>query len=112
RYFESEHLNEDDDKRIDSRLGIDSQSNFPERIVTTYAGDGQTILDGPRRFLNVIRDPLQDARSLRWSFQVDRLITKRLMLRTGYVHRFTNREPIITPELSTNGGGFLVLQSR
>jgi len=111
RYFEPENLNEDDE-RIDNRLGIDSQSNFPERIVTTYAGDGQTIIDGPRRFLNVIRDPLQDARSLRWSIQLDRLITKRLMLRTGYVHRFTNNEPIITPELSSDGGGFLVLKSR
>jgi hypothetical protein len=112
RYFERENLNEEDDKRIDNRLGLDSHSNFPERIVTTYARDGQTILDGPRTFLNVIRDPLQDARSLRWSLQVDRRVAKRLTLRAGYVHRLTNDEPIITPELSSNGGGFLVLKSQ
>jgi len=112
RYFEPENLNEDDDQRIDNRLGIESHSNFPERMVTTYARDGQTILDGPRTFLNVIRDPLQDARSLRWSIQVDRRVAKRLLLRAGYVHRLTNDEPIITPELSSNGGGFLVLKSQ
>ncbi len=111
RYFEPENLNEDD-KRINNQLGVDSHSNFPERIVTTYARDGKTILDGPRTFLNVIRDPLRDARSLRWSIQVDRLVAKRLTLRTGYVHRLTNYEPIITPELSSNGGGFLVLKSQ
>ena len=112
RYFEPENLNEDDDRRIDSQLGIDSHTNFPERIVTTYAGDGETILDGPRRFLNVINEPFRDARSLRWSLQVDRRVTKRLTMRTGYVHRLTNNEPIITPELSIDGGGFLVLKSR
>lgn len=111
RYFEPENLNEDDDQRV-GRLGIESHSNFPERIITTYAGDGQTILDGPRMFLNVISEPFQDARSLRWSLQVDRRITKGLTLRTGYVHRLTKKEPIITPELSSDGGGFLVLKSR
>jgi len=112
RYFESENLNDDDDRRIDNQLGIDSHSNFPERIITTYAADGQTILDGPRTYLNVISGPFHDARSLRWSLQVDRHVTKRLTLRTGYVHRLTNNEPIITPELSSDGGGFLVLKSR
>jgi len=112
RYFESENLNDDDERRIDNQLGIDSHSNFPERIITTYGADGQTIIDGPRTFLNVINEPFHDARSLRWSLQLDRRVTKGLTLRTGYVHRLTNKEPIINPELSSDGGGFLVLKSR
>lgn len=112
RYFDPENLNDDDEPVGNPRLGLNSQANFPARVVTTYAGDGQTILDGPREFLNVIRNPLRDARSLRWSLQIDRRLAKHLTLRTGYVHRFTKHEPIITPKLSTNGGGFLVLKSR
>jgi hypothetical protein len=112
RYFERENLN-DDDKLVDNGgLGLSTQTNFPTRVVTTYAGDGQTILDGPRQFANVIQTPFRDARSLRWSLQIDRLVGKHLTLRTGYVHRFTKQEPIITPELSTGGGGFLILKSR
>ncbi len=39
---------------------------------------------------------------------MDRRLAKHLTLRTGYVHRFTKNEPIITPKLSTNGEGFVV----
>src|SRR4029077_11974000 len=92
--------------------GATSQTNFPERGVTTYASDGQTILDGPRTFQNVIRYPFRDASSLRWSLQVDRRLTKHLTLRAGYLHRYTKDEPIITPQLSNNDGGFLVLESQ
>ncbi len=112
RYFDPENLNDDDEPVDNPRLGFNSPANFPARVVTTYAGDGQTILDGPREFLNIIRNPLRDARSLRWSLQIDRRLAKHLTLRTGYVHRFTKNEPIITPKLSTNGGGSLVLKSR
>src|SRR5437667_5966307 len=45
RYFEPSHLNDDDEPMDNPRLGINSQANFPARVVTTYAGDGQTILD-------------------------------------------------------------------
>ena len=77
-----------------SGLGLSSQTNFPTRVVTTYARDGQTILDGPREFVNVIRHPFRDARALRWSLQLDRRIGKHLTLRTGVCssfHRSTNR---------------------
>src|SRR4030095_1073775 len=81
-------------------------------VVTTYDRDGQTILDGPREFFNVIRNPFRDARALRLSLQIDQRLGKHLTLRTGYVHRFTKNEPIITPALSDEGGEFLVLKSR
>jgi len=110
RYFEPE--NREDERVGNGALGLSSQTNFPTRVVTTYDRNGQTILDGPREFLNVIRDPFRDARALRLSVQIDQRIGKHLTLRTGYVHRYTKNEPIITPELSDNGGGFLVLKSR
>jgi len=110
RYFEPE--NREDERVGNGALGLSSQTNFPTRVVTTYDRDGQTILDGPREFLNVIRDPFRDARALRLSVQIDQRIGKHLTLRTGYVHRYTKNEPIITPELSDDGGGFLVLKSR
>jgi hypothetical protein len=111
RYFEPENLN-DNDEPVDPGVGISSGTNFPSRVVTTYARDGQTILDGPREFLNVISVPFADARALRWSLQIDRRVGKHLTLRTGYLQRFTTHEPIITPKLSSNGGGFLILKSR
>lgn len=112
RYFEPEDPNRDNDPVAGDGLGLSSQTNFPLRVVTTYAGDGETILDGPRKFLNVIRNPFRDARAVRMSLQVDRRIGKHLTLRTGYVHRFTRNEPIITPELAADAGGFLVLKSQ
>ena len=111
RYFEPENLTEDDDPVDGPGLGFNSQTNFPKRVVTTYARDGQTIVDGPREFMNVERNPLRDARSLRWSLQFDRRLAKHLTLRAGYLHRFTKNEPVISPKLTTSQA-FLVLKSR
>ena len=107
RYFEFEHLNDDDELLNASVLDIVSHSSFPGRIVTTYGTDGVTIIDGPREFANVIRSPLRDARAIRWSLQVDRSLTKHLTLRVGYLQRSTKNEPIIIPRPS-----MLVLESR
>jgi hypothetical protein len=112
RYFEPESLNHDDEPLDNHGVGVTSQTNFPERVVTTYASDGHTILDGPRTFQNVIRYPFRDASSLRWSLQVDRRLTKQLTLRAGYLHRSTKHAPIITPTVANNDGGFLVLESQ
>jgi hypothetical protein len=112
RYFEPESPNDNDGPFDKPGLGPGSHTNFPSRVVTTYARDGQTILDGPREFVNVIAAPFRDARALRWSLQLDHRVGKHLTLRTGYVHRFTRREPIINPEPSADGGGSLVLESR
>src|SRR5207244_2485634 len=93
-------------------IGIGSPTRFPERIVTTYASDGVTIIDGPRRFMNVIRGPLRDARSRRWSLQVDRGLTKHLTARLGFLERSTANETIVTPRVNRFGDGMLVLKSR
>jgi hypothetical protein len=111
RYFEPEILNDDDEVVDNSDLKIDAQTNFPERIVTTYAADGETILDGPREFTNVIRRPLRDPRSWRGSVQIDYRLARHLTLRGGYLQRFTKNEPIVIPKISRNGNGLLVLKS-
>jgi len=89
RYFESENPGEDEELFADTGLRIDLHTSFPGRVVTTYASDGRTIVDGPREFMNFIRSPLRDARSLRWSLQIDRRLGKYLTLRGGYLRRFT-----------------------
>lgn len=112
RYFEPENLSDDDELFGNIGLNIDSQTSFPGRVVTTYARDGRTIIDGPRQFMNVIRNPLRDARSIRWSLQIDRRLAKHLTLRGGYLHRFTKNEPIIVPKVTKDGEGLLILKSR
>ena len=112
RYFEVENLDDDDDLPDNAALPIDSHTHFPGRIVTSYALDGRTIIDGPREYMNIIRNPLRDARSTRWSVQVDRSLAKHLTLRVGYLQRATKNEPIISPKLSRTGEGLLVLKSR
>ena len=112
RYFELENLDDNDDLIDTSGLAIDTHTHFPGRIVTTYALDGRTTIDGPREFRNVIRSPFRDARSTRWSLQVDRTLAKNLTLRLGYVRRSARNEAIIIPKVGATGEGLLVLKSR
>jgi len=112
RYFELEQLSDDDDLVGNSALVNSSQTHFPKRVVTSYANDGVTVIDGPREFMNVIHGPMRDALSRRWSLQVDRSLTKHLTLRVGYLRRSSKNEPIIVPKASSANQGLLVLKSR
>jgi hypothetical protein len=111
RYFEPEQLSDDDELLSNARLDVSTHTHFPRRVVTSYANDGLTIIDGPREFMNVIKGPLRDAFSRRWSLQVDHGLTKHLTLRVGYLQRSARNEPIVVPRLSGAGQGFLVLKS-
>ena len=104
RYFEPESRNDEDSEFIGTITSGVNSTNFPGRVVTSYGPDGKTIIHGPVEFLNVIGSPLLDARSERWSLQVDRRISKTFTLRAGYVHRYTENEPIVQPELTGNQG--------
>jgi len=110
RYFEPQSLNESDDASANIPVRLNA-TNFPTRVVTTYAPDGLTIIDGPRQFLNLTDSPLEDAHGLRWSVQLDRSVGKHLTLRTGYLHRYTQDLPIVMPEALANGSGLLTLRS-
>src|SRR5258708_7875975 len=112
RYFEPGNLSDDDELLDNSGLAINAHTRFPGRVVTTYALDGTTIIDGPRTFINVVRAPLRDAYGTRWSVQVDRSLANHLTLRLSYLRRATKNEPIILSKLNNTGGGLLVLKSR
>jgi len=110
RYFEPQSLNDTDDEPINLPVRLNA-TNFPTRVVTTYAPGGETIADGPRQFLNLMISTLEDGHGLRWSVQVDRRVTKYLTLRTGYLHRSTQDLPIVVPKSLRNGSGLLILKS-
>jgi len=111
RSFEPESLNDSDDDSINNLPPQLHGTNFPARIITTYAPDGQTIIDGPRSFMNLARIPLEDAHGIRWSTQLDRRVGRHLTLRGGYLHRFTQDLPIVIPKSLRNGNGLLILKS-
>jgi len=112
KYFEFEHLDDNDQPVNTPVLGAVPPTHFPRRVITTFASDGLTIADGPRIFENAIKGRLLDARSKRWSLQVDRGLTKHLTTRIGYLQRSTVNEPIIVPRLTKSGGAMIVLESR
>ncbi|MBA3713988.1 MAG: TonB-dependent receptor [Pyrinomonadaceae bacterium] len=87
-------------------------THLPERIVTTFAPDGFSVSDGPRRFRNDVEEPLSNPRSVRWSLQLDRGITKNLTARLGYLERTTTNDFIIEPREGASDTGRLVLSSR
>ena len=86
-----------------------SFTQMPRRIVTTFAADGTTILDGPRRFKNRVENLQQDPYSIRWNLQLDRELTKDLTARIGYMQRSTKNDLIIVPRMGRLNTGRLVL---
>ena len=84
---------------------------FPERIVTNYAADGTTVIDGPRAFDFQIRGPFRTPRSIRWSTQVDRQVTSAMTLRFGFLQRFTTHDLIVNPVVVNAATGTQILSS-
>lgn len=87
-------------------------TEIPERIVTRFAPDGITITDGPRLFSNEIEGRLRRPRSLRWSLQLDRGLTKNLTMRVGFLRRTTTGDQLLEPRLGSISTSELVLSSR
>ena len=81
--------------KIPISVGVFDQ--YQQRVVTKFAPDGITIVDGPRLFRHVIsgndyRNPYSVAATL----QIDHEI-KRVLLRVGYEERQTRRDFILEP---------------
>lgn len=76
---------------------------LPERTVTTFATDGISITDGPRRFRNIVAARLRNPRSVRASLQIDFPITGRVTGRIGYLQRSTTDDFIID-RVDASGG--------
>ncbi|MEP6900367.1 MAG: carboxypeptidase regulatory-like domain-containing protein [Actinomycetota bacterium] len=85
---------------------------IPERIVTDYAANGTTVLGAPRLFDTRLGSPLRTPRSVRWSLQLDRRITKDLTARLGFLQRFTKNDLLVDPFNLSATTGTLLLNSR
>ncbi|MEW6731217.1 MAG: TonB-dependent receptor [Acidobacteriota bacterium] len=82
------------------------------RIITLFDTDGQTVIDGPRRFDNVI--PTDDGKprtpySLAFNIELNRELAPGLNLRVGYQQRNGRRELTIDQFTGPNQAGQLVL---
>jgi hypothetical protein len=86
---------------------------LPERTITTFATDGISITDGPRRFRNIVAAHLRNPRSVRASLQIDFPITSSVTGRIGYLQRSTTDEFIVDPVDTSAGSsnGALVLNN-
>ena len=103
---------EDDEGNNRNAVASSAFTQVPERVVMTFAPDGRSVIDGPRRFQNVIEGPLYNPRSLRWSLQLDQGITKNLTARIGYLQRTSRNDLIIEPRVIGSDTGALALASR
>jgi hypothetical protein len=84
-------------------LSVSYFRQLPERTVTTFAADGISITDGPRRFANTVAARLRNPRSVRASLQIDFPVTTKLTGRIGYLQRST-RDDFIVDRLDASGG--------
>lgn len=78
-------------------LNVGSFEQYQSLLVTTFADDGLTAIDGPRLFLNTAPEQMQNPYSLAWNLQVDHQLSPRLLLRLGYEERSTRRDFVIEP---------------
>ncbi len=112
-YFDAVNASLRDDENDPAQPSSSSIfSDLPERIVTRFGPNGRLVIGGPRRFIDQVQNPLRDPRSLRWSVQVDRGVTKNLTLRLGFLNRTTTGEPIIDPLETGPSTGMLLLSSK
>lgn len=81
-------------------LNVGSFEQYQSLLVTTFADDGLTAIDGPGLFLNTAPEQLENPYSLAWNLQVDHQLSQRLLLRLGYEERSTRRDFVIEPVAS------------
>lgn len=91
-------------------LNVGSFEQYQDLVVTTFAADGVTIVDGPRVFHNTAPGELKNPYSLAWNLQVDHQVNERLLLRLGYEERSTRRDFVLEP-IATTSEALLLLQN-
>jgi hypothetical protein len=95
-------------------LSVGSFEQYQDFVVTTFANNGTTIVDGPRLFLNTAPSDLKNPYSVAWNAQVDHEVSQRLLLRLGYEERSTRRDFVLEPATDSatlNTGRLLLLNS-
>jgi hypothetical protein len=81
-------------------LNVGSFEQYQSLLVTTFAADGMTAVDGPGLLLNTAPEQLKNPYSLAWNLQVDHQVNPRLLLRVGYEERGTRRDFVVEPSAS------------
>ena len=84
-------------------------NRFPAQIVTSYAPDGVTVVDGPATYRHLAPVSLHVPYSLGWTLEFDRELRRDLLLRLGYEERHAFREFYVDPLQAANGGAALLL---
>lgn len=95
-------------------LNVGSFEQYQDFVVTTFANNGTTVVDGPRLFLNTAPANLENPYSVAWNAQVDHEVSQRLLLRLGYEERSTRRDFVLEPvadAATLNSGRLLLLNS-
>ncbi|GBC81563.1 hypothetical protein HRbin10_00675 [bacterium HR10] len=93
-------------------LNVATFDQLQNRVVTRFARDGVTVLDGPRFYLNLVdRAEIKNPYSLAWSLEVDREVTRKLLFRFGYQQREGRREHLVEPLAGPGSSGALLLLS-
>ncbi|GBC83273.1 hypothetical protein HRbin10_02418 [bacterium HR10] len=94
-------------------LNVGAFEQYQTMQVTRFGPDGRTITDGPRVFSNIVEGgSLRTPRSTAWSVQVDRELTRRVLVRFGYEERRSRRDFILEPTRLPTGESALVLSNR
>lgn len=101
------------DRSLSSIGSIDQGvDQVPNRVITNFGANGTTIIDGPRLF-DIRRDTnLRTPRSLRWSIQLDRGLTRDLTARIGFMQRSTKNDLLIDHIVASATNGTYLLSSR
>jgi hypothetical protein len=78
-------------------LNAGSFEQYQSLVITTFANNGVTPVDGPRLLLNTVPEDFENPYSLAWNLQLDHQLSPRLLLRVGYEERNTRRDFVIEP---------------
>ncbi len=94
-------------------LNVGAFAQYQAMQVARFGPDGETITGGPRIFQNIVEgERYRTPRSTAWSVQVDRELTRRVLLRFGYEERRSRRDFLLELQASPAGESALVLSNR
>ena len=106
-------------------LNIRGFSRYPERTVTNFSADSQTIVSrihfenvlvstrpvAPLDFRHSDRDAGFVPLNLTWNLQLDQRITQRILFRANFINSRTRHIYVVNPELDYLGTSAIVLRS-
>lgn len=93
-------------------LNVGYFEQLQQRVVTRFAPDGLTVIDGPRIYVNHLAGGrLRTPRSLAFNLEVDRELTRQWLVRFSYQERQGRREYILQPFADLAGVPTLLLSA-